>query len=128
MMWKLVFVIIAAVSFIGLAQIPGGFTDISINDEGAKEALDFAVLIHNRHSNDFYIRVVTDVIKVQVQVVAGSQYLITVRMARTPCRKYDANDVCAPDPDPAWAQPYQCIFTVWSRPWINDVRLTNQEC
>lgn len=77
MMWKLVFVIIAAVSFIGLAQIPGGFTDISINDEGAKEALDFAVLIHNRHSNDFYIRVVTDVIKVQVQVSKVSLHKYT---------------------------------------------------
>lgn len=25
-------------------------------------------------------------------------------------------------------QPYQCTFNVWSRPWLNDTRLTKEEC
>lgn len=25
-------------------------------------------------------------------------------------------------------QPYQCKFKVWSRPWLNDIQLTHEEC
>ncbi|KAL6101656.1 cst6 [Pungitius sinensis] len=127
MMWKLVFAITATLS-ISVAQKTGGFMEIPIDDEGVKSALEYAVLYHNNNSNDFYIRVVTHVIKAWGQVVAGENYVIQVKMARTYCRKYDVNPVCVPAEDPAWAQPYQCTFSVWSRIQPKDMILTRQEC
>lgn len=127
-MWKIVFTVLAAVLAVGLGGMVGGFQDMDVNDEGARNALNFAVVQHNRANNDMYLSQVAEVVKVQRQVVAGSKYVITVRMAKTPCRKDSANEVCAIHEDPAQAQPYECTFTVWSRPWINDIKLLKEKC
>ncbi|KAM6922811.1 cystatin C (amyloid angiopathy and cerebral hemorrhage) [Lycodopsis pacificus] len=129
MLWKIVLPVLAAVFAVGSgASMPGGLGDIDPNSEGVRNALNFAVVQHNRGSNDMFLSQVAEVVKAQSQVVAGMKYVITVRMAKTPCRKDSANDVCAIHQDPAKAQPYLCTFTVWSRPWLNDIRLLNQTC
>ncbi|XP_023281673.1 cystatin-C [Seriola lalandi dorsalis] len=127
-MWKLVFPVLAAVFAVGLGSLVGGPQDIDINQEGAREALDFAVVQHNRGTNDLFLSQVAKVVKVQRQVVAGSKYIITVKMGKTPCRKDSANELCAVHTDEALARPYQCTFTVWSRPWINDIRMLDEKC
>ncbi|XP_075933047.1 cystatin C (amyloid angiopathy and cerebral hemorrhage) [Anarhichas minor] len=129
MLWKIVLPVLAAVFAVESgASMVGGFRDIDPNEEGARNALNFAVVQHNRGSNDMYLSQVAEVVKAQSQVVAGMKYVITVRMAKTPCRKDGANDVCAIHEDPAQAQPYLCTFTVWSRPWLSDITLLKQTC
>ncbi|XP_031157915.1 cystatin C (amyloid angiopathy and cerebral hemorrhage) [Sander lucioperca] len=128
MMWKIVFPVLAAVFAVGLGGLVGGFSDVDINNEGVRNALNYAVVQHNRGSNDMYLSQVAEVVKAQRQVVAGMKYVITVRMAKTPCRKGSENEVCAIHQDPAMARPYQCTFTVWSRPWINDIQLLKETC
>lgn len=66
-MWKVAFFVFAAVSAVS-SSIPGGLQDANLNDEGVKNALNFAVVQHNRVSNDLYLRQVADVVKVQTQV------------------------------------------------------------
>ncbi|MEQ2167994.1 hypothetical protein GOODEAATRI_009763, partial [Goodea atripinnis] len=89
-------------------------------------------------------------------VVSGLKYFITVQMEKTSCRKGRANEQCDPLDKPANRvnillrncivtpfalgninlfinlgfpfQPYQCTFIVWSRPWINDIRLVEEKC
>ncbi|KAK9541750.1 hypothetical protein VZT92_001771 [Zoarces viviparus] len=129
MLWKIVLPVLAAVFAVGSGvSMVGGFVDIDPNNEGARNALNYAVVQHNRGSNDMFLSQVAEVVKAQSQVVAGMKYVITVRMAKTPCRKNGANDVCAIHEDPAKAQPYLCTFTVWSRPWMNDIRVLKQDC
>ncbi|XP_028279458.1 cystatin C (amyloid angiopathy and cerebral hemorrhage) [Parambassis ranga] len=128
-MWKVVFPVLAAVFAVGLGGMAGGFRDVDLNaDEGAQNALNFAVVQHNKATNDMYLSQVAEVVKAQAQVVAGMKYVITVKMGKTPCRKDSAAEVCAVHQDPAKARPYQCTFTVWSRPWLNDIRLIDQTC
>lgn len=68
-MWKIVFTVLSAVFATGAAAVMvGGLTTIDINDEGAQNALNYAVNQHNMKSNDAYLRKVTGVNKVQVQV------------------------------------------------------------
>lgn len=67
-MWKLVFLVLAAVLAVGLGGLVGGPRDIDINDAKAREALNFAVVQHNRGSNDMYLSQVADVVRVQSQV------------------------------------------------------------
>ncbi|KAL6101655.1 cst6 [Pungitius sinensis] len=126
-MWKLVFVIVAAAACVGSAVLVGGFQDISVDDEGARDALNFAVARHNRGSNDMYVSQVTKVTSVQRQLVAGFKYIITVDMAKSQCRKDQENDECALQ-EGSGARPYQCKFTVWTRSWLNDIQLLEEEC
>uniref|UniRef100_A0A3P9BP20 Cystatin C (amyloid angiopathy and cerebral hemorrhage) n=1 Tax=Maylandia zebra TaxID=106582 RepID=A0A3P9BP20_9CICH len=127
-MWKVALTILAAALAVGYGAMVGGLTDADINDEDVQNALHFAVVQHNRGSNDLYLSQVAEVIKVQSQVVAGMKYVITVKMVKTPCRKYGVDQVCAIHTDQAKFQPYQCTFEVWSRPWLNSIELLKNEC
>ncbi|KAK5853809.1 hypothetical protein PBY51_014933 [Eleginops maclovinus] len=127
-MWKIVLPVLAAVFAVGSAALVGGFTDIDVNDDGAQNALNFAVVEHNRQSNDMYLSQVAEVVGVKRQVVAGLKYIITVRMAKTPCRKGTANEVCAIHQDPTEARPYQCEFTVLVVPWRSEIKMLKQKC
>ncbi|XP_037321880.1 cystatin C (amyloid angiopathy and cerebral hemorrhage) [Pungitius pungitius] len=126
-MWKLVFVIIAAAACVGSAVLVGGFQDIAVDDEGARDALNFAVAKHNRGSNDMYLSQVAEVTRVQRQLVAGFKYVITVEMAKSQCRKDHATDKCALQ-EGSGARAYECKFTVWTRSWLNDIQLLKEEC
>ncbi|XP_068581023.1 cystatin-C-like [Cebidichthys violaceus] len=129
MLWKIVLPVLAAVFAVGsVTLMVGGLRDIDSNDEGARNALNYAVAEHNRGSNCMYLSQVAEVVKAQSQVVAGVKYVITVKMAKTPCRKDGVNDVCAIHTDPEKAQPYMCTFTVWSKPWLKEISVLNESC
>ncbi|KAM7408983.1 hypothetical protein PAMA_002614 [Pampus argenteus] len=129
MMWKVLFSALAAVVTVASASeaLLGGPRDVDVNDEGLRNALNFAVVQHNRGTNDAYLSQPAEVVKAQIQVVAGLKYVITVKMAKTSCRK-GSDEVCSVHQDPAKARSYQCTFTVWSRPWLGDITLLKEEC
>ncbi|XP_013861423.1 cystatin [Austrofundulus limnaeus] len=128
-MWKVVVLFLAAVYAVGLG-IPGGISDTDANDKNVQEALKFAVDQHNDVNNVTHIRKVTDVIKAQIQVVAGLLYHLNVNLANTNCSSdtKEVNELCDIQTDPKLAQSFQCNFTVWSRAWLNDTRLTKHTC
>uniref|UniRef100_A0A3B4BB75 Cystatin domain-containing protein n=1 Tax=Periophthalmus magnuspinnatus TaxID=409849 RepID=A0A3B4BB75_9GOBI len=105
------------------SSMPGGLRDVDFEDSGMRNALELAVNKHNLAKNDMFRSDVVEVVKAQSQVVAGLKYIITVKMARTNCRKNRPNEVCAPT-----AEPYQCTFTVWSRPWLREIQVLNEQC
>uniref|UniRef100_A0A673KUJ1 Cystatin-like n=1 Tax=Sinocyclocheilus rhinocerous TaxID=307959 RepID=A0A673KUJ1_9TELE len=78
------------------------------------KALRFAVAKYNRQSNDAFVRKVSKVIKVQQQVVAGMNYIFTVKLGRTNCKKGGVETLCAIHKDPKVV--IQCKITVWSQP------------
>ncbi|XP_035984571.1 cystatin-C [Fundulus heteroclitus] len=128
MTWKIVFALLSALLAVEADMMVGGFRDIDVNNEGVQNALNFAVVQHNRKSNDVYLRQVAQVVKAQVQVVAGLKYVLTVNLEKTSCRKDRANEQCDAQRKSADAQPYQCKFTVWDRPWMNDIRVIDEKC
>lgn len=67
-MWKAIFLVFTVVSAVSSGLMPGGFQDVDPNDEGARSALNFAVVQHNLASNDMYLTQVAEVVKVQRQV------------------------------------------------------------
>lgn len=66
-MWKAIFLAFAAVSAVLSGLMPGGLTDVDLNDEGARSALNFAVVQHNRGSDDLYLSQAVEA-KIQRQV------------------------------------------------------------
>ncbi|KAL3050127.1 hypothetical protein OYC64_012216 [Pagothenia borchgrevinki] len=130
MMSKIVLLVLAVVFAAGSSSphMVGGYTNIDVNDEGAQNALNFAVVEHNKQSNSMFLSQVAEVVGMKRQLVAGLKYVITVRMGNTPCRKGTANEVCAIHQDPAQALPYQCEFTVLVVPWRNETKMLGQKC
>ncbi|KAI4813303.1 hypothetical protein KUCAC02_024636 [Chaenocephalus aceratus] len=68
MMWKIVLPVLAAVVAVGSSMI-GGYITIDVNDEGAQNALNFAVVEHNKQSNNMFLSQVAEVVGVKRQVV-----------------------------------------------------------
>lgn len=67
-MWKAAFVVLVALVAVGLGALVGAPQDIDVNDERAQNALRFAVVEHNKGTNDLYIREVEEVQRIQKQV------------------------------------------------------------
>ncbi|KAM4730240.1 cystatin-C-like [Anableps anableps] len=128
-MWKAIFPFLAAL-FVGLSCIPGGINKIedADNDEEFQRALKFAVVQHNNGTNDTVLHQVLKVVSAAHQVVEGSKHIMTVLLGRTNCEKEAPAENCGVYKEPAHAQPYQCEFEVWSRPWLNDTQLIKEEC
>ncbi|XP_077439100.1 cystatin C (amyloid angiopathy and cerebral hemorrhage) [Vanacampus margaritifer] len=115
------FLFLGVVGAVGVGRLVGGFSDADPNEDGVQEALNFAVTQHNLGSNDMFLRVHTGVVNVQKQIVTGINYVITVNMAKTNCRKHPPDEQCDTT---VVDQPYQCKFTVWSRPWMGSLMMT----
>ncbi|XP_056616609.1 cystatin-like [Triplophysa dalaica] len=118
-----VLVVILAVASAGLI---GGPVDADMNDQGAKDALQFAVAQHNRESNDMFESRVCEVVKVQKQLVSGLKYTFTVKMARTNCRKSGVEALCTITEVPTNLP--ECKIVVWSQPWLNNIKVLENTC
>ncbi|XP_063048372.1 cystatin-like [Engraulis encrasicolus] len=129
-MWKTLLLILPAAFALSNAAMVGGPADADINEEGVQNALQYAVVEHNKGTNDMYISKVANVVKVQKQVVAGMKYIFTVEMGRTPCKKGGVELNCEVHTDLELAKPYTCTFEVWSRPWVkvNGIKLVKNQC
>lgn len=67
-MWKASFVVLAALVAVGFGALIGGSATIDARDEGAQNALRFAVGEHNKRTNDVFLRGVDKVLQVKRQV------------------------------------------------------------
>lgn len=69
MRWRVVIPVFAAVLAVGVAArtLVGGPVDADVNDSGALNALKFAVVEHNKATNDLYLSQVARIIRVQKQ-------------------------------------------------------------
>ncbi|KAM4730114.1 cystatin-like [Anableps anableps] len=117
-------------SAFGLCQMAGGINKIedADNDEGFQRALKFAVVQYNNGTNDTVLHQVLKVVSAEHQVVEGSKHIMTVLLGRTNCEKEAPAENCGVYKEPGHARPHRCKFEVWSRPWLNDTRLTKNEC
>lgn len=72
---KMIVPVLAVILAVASAGLVGGPMDIDMTDQGAQEALQYAVVQYNRGSNDAYVRQVSNVISVKRQVSASFVYL-----------------------------------------------------
>ncbi|XP_007427618.1 cystatin-2-like [Python bivittatus] len=112
-----------------LQRLPGGLTEASLEDPGVRRALQFAINEYNRASNDMYSSRVSEVVRVQTQVVSGLKYYFTVKVGRTVCRKGVSDlENCALHEGPNLAKTMTCNFEVYSIPWMNSISLQKSNC
>ncbi|XP_061084274.1 cystatin-like [Conger conger] len=128
--WKIAVPLLAvffAVASAGMGMT-GGLSEADLESAPVKDALQFAVLQYNRGNNAMYQSKMTKLIKAQQQVVAGMKYFFTVELSMTSCRKNVDLKQCEVHKDPAMAAPKECVLTVWSRSWLNEMELTKTIC
>lgn len=65
---KMIVAFLAVILAVASAGMVGGPVDSDMKDEGAQDALQFAMAQYNRQSNDAFVRQVSEVVKVQTQV------------------------------------------------------------
>ncbi|NWH43100.1 CYT protein, partial [Fregata magnificens] len=111
-----------------LVGAPVDVTDAD-NDEGLQRALQFAMAEYNKASNDMYSSRVVRIISAKRQVVAGIKYIMKVEIGRTTCPK-PATDLqsCAFHDAPQMAKHTICNFTVYTVPWLNQIKLLDSSC
>ncbi|KAK7140441.1 hypothetical protein R3I94_012908 [Phoxinus phoxinus] len=125
---KMIVASLAVMSAVASAGLVGGPVDADMDEEGAQNALQFAMAQYNRQSNDMYVSQVSEVVKVQKQVVSGLKYIFTVNVARTSCRKGGDETLCAVHEDPAVADVKNCTIAVWSQPWLKSIKVVENTC
>uniref|UniRef100_A0A8C9GUU3 Cystatin C n=1 Tax=Piliocolobus tephrosceles TaxID=591936 RepID=A0A8C9GUU3_9PRIM len=72
-------------------RLVGGPMDASVEEEGVRRALDFAVSEYNKASNDMYHSRALQVVRARKQIVAGVNYFLDVELGRTTCTKTQPN-------------------------------------
>ncbi|XP_028594220.2 cystatin-C [Podarcis muralis] len=107
----------------------GGVQEASVEEEGARRALQFAMNEYNRASNDKYASRVAEVVRVRKQIVSGVLYFFDVKVGRTTCPKSVADvENCAFHEAPELAKHVTCNFQVYSVPWTNHISLKRNNC
>ncbi|KAG8000004.1 Glycine N-acyltransferase-like protein 3 [Nibea albiflora] len=117
-MWKIVLPLLAAVYVVSSQKLMGGFNDIDVNDEGVQNALNFAVVKHNRESNAVCPSQVSRVVKATRQVYGflhginrNKPTVLEVLVDRWP----DFNVIiCRPDPKNKHAREFMKKVTYYS--------------
>uniref|UniRef100_A0A671KMP8 Cystatin-like n=1 Tax=Sinocyclocheilus anshuiensis TaxID=1608454 RepID=A0A671KMP8_9TELE len=120
---KMIVSFLAVTLAVASAGMTGAPMDADINEEGVQNALQFAVAQYNRQSNDAFVRQVSEVIKVQKQVVSGLKYIFTVKVGRTNCRKGGVETLCTIHEDPSVAQVRHTVylFTFLEFPLLKEI-------
>lgn len=120
----------AGVGAFGKVALVGAPWEINVMDnQGAKDALTYAVRQHNLNTKDDFQSAVSKVVKATSQVVSGVLYTFTVIMGKTNCTKNSVDKVCTISQEPKNAQTYTCEFKVWSRPWLeSNSTIVTEKC
>ncbi|XP_017396941.1 cystatin-C [Cebus imitator] len=110
-------------------RLLGGPMDASVEEEGVRSALDFAVSEYNKASNDMYHSRALQVVRARKQIVAGVNYFLDVEMGRTTCTKNQPNlDNCPFHDQPNLKRKAFCSFQIYSVPWQGIMTLSKSNC
>ncbi|XP_053106410.1 cystatin-like [Hemicordylus capensis] len=110
-------------------RLLGGPSEVSTDNQGAQQALKFAMSEYNKASNDMYLSRVSEVVGFRQQIVSGIKYFLDVKVGRTKCTKSSADiENCAFHETPELAQEKTCRFVVHTVLWLNQINLLEKTC
>lgn len=91
-------------------QIPGGFSEVDVNDDSVKEMAQFVTTSLSETSNSGPVTLI-EVVKAETQVVAGKNYKLTLKFT-------DASN----------AEPYTCEAVIFDQSWTKTRELLSSTC
>ncbi|XP_030728511.1 cystatin-like 1 [Globicephala melas] len=119
---------LALVARLGQLQQWSGFQE-STSPKNVNSTVAFFMETYNNNSDDSYLFRMDQLLRSQVQVRAGVEYLVTVKISRTKCKRNSTNNSWCPIQSKKKLQKsFICDFLVYTVPWMNHYQLWNNSC
>ncbi|XP_029075471.1 cystatin-like 1 [Monodon monoceros] len=124
----LLLVALALVARLGQLQQWSGFQE-STSPKNVNSTVAFFMETYNSNSDDSYLFRVDQLLRSQVQLTTGVEYLVTVKISRTKCKRSSTNNSWCPIQSKKKLQKsFICDFLVYTVPWMNHYQLWNNSC
>lgn len=102
-------------------KLVGGIQNISLNDENIQIYIDKGLKQYSQTANNDSQLELIEVINATRQIVAGTNYVIGVKLGKKICEKeIEINKNCQLKSN----ETKICLISVWSRPWLNSDQVT----
>ncbi|KAM7126943.1 cystatin-like 1 [Molossus nigricans] len=125
----LLLVVLVLVAKLGHFQRWGGFREKSTSKKNMNSTLKFFIENYNNVSNDTYLFRVDKLLQSHMQLTTGVEYLVTVKISRTKCKKNSTRSrSCPRQSEKNLKKSFICDFLMYTVPWMNYYELWNNSC
>nr|XP_003942978.1 cystatin-like 1 [Saimiri boliviensis boliviensis] len=105
-----------------------GFQEQPMSKKNMNSTLSFFIQSYNNASNDTYSYRVQKLIRSQMQLTTGVEYIVTVKIGRTKCKRNDTSSASCPLQSRKLRKSLICESLIYTVPWINYFQLWNNSC
>ncbi|XP_037376840.1 cystatin-like 1 [Talpa occidentalis] len=105
-----------------------GFQEKPMSKKNMNSTLNFFIESYNNASNDTYLFQVDKLLRSQVQLTTGVEYLITVKISRTKCKRNEKKSQPCRFQSKGLKKSFICDFLLYTVPWIKFYELWNNSC
>ncbi|KAM8919804.1 cystatin-like 1 [Lycaon pictus] len=106
-----------------------GFQVKSTSETNMNSTLQFFIEKYNNASNDTYLFQVDKLLQSQMQLTTGVEYMVTVKISRTKCRRNSTTkNSCPIQSKNKLKKSFICDFLMYTVPWMNYYQLWNNSC
>ncbi|XP_006902963.1 PREDICTED: cystatin-like 1 [Elephantulus edwardii] len=129
--WKksLFLAALVLVAKLGHFQRWEGFQEKPMSKQNMNATLSFLIQRYNNVSNDTYSFQIEKLLRTQMQLTTGVEYMITVKISRTTCKRQNMkNHSCPLQSKKKLKKSLICDFLIYTVPWMNYYQLWNNSC
>ncbi|EFB14725.1 hypothetical protein PANDA_015029, partial [Ailuropoda melanoleuca] len=105
-----------------------GFQEKPMSKTNMNSTLQFLMESYNNASNDTYLFQVDKLLRSQMQLTTGVEYMVTVKISRTKCKRNSTSNSCPIQSKKKLKKSFICDFLVYTVPWMNYYQLWNNSC
>ncbi|XP_004441995.1 PREDICTED: cystatin-like 1 [Ceratotherium simum simum] len=114
---------------LGHFQRWGGFREKSTSQKNMNSTLKFFIETYNNASNDTYLFGVDKLLRSQMQLTTGVEYMVSVKISRTKCKRNSTKSrSCPVQSKKNLKKSFICDFLIYTVPWMNYYQLWNNSC
>ncbi|XP_035302925.1 cystatin-like 1 isoform X2 [Cricetulus griseus] len=124
----LLLVIVVVKARLSHIQRWGGFKEQATSEKNMNSTIHFFIQSYNNASNDTYLFQVQKLIQSQMQLTTGVEYLVTVKIGRTKCKKNETKKASCPLQSNKLKKSLVCKSLIYTVPWMNYYQLWNNSC
>ncbi|XP_037666811.1 cystatin-like 1 [Choloepus didactylus] len=125
----LLLIVLILVAKLGHFQRWEGFQEKPMSKKNMNSTLSYFIEAYNNASNDTYLYRVNKLLRSQVQLTTGVEYMVTVRISRTKCKRNSSQTHSCPlQSHKKLKKSLICDFLIYTVPWMNYYQLWNNSC
>ncbi|KAM4832694.1 cystatin-like 1 [Urocitellus parryii] len=119
---------VVVVAVLGHFERWEGFQNVSMSKNNRNSTLSFFIDSYNNASNDTYLFRVRKLIRSQMQLTTGVEYLLTVKISRTKCKRNETKTTDCPLQKKKLKKTLICQSLIYTVPWVQYYQLWNSSC